>query len=98
MLLYDDLIKHLPKGLKQYLKHCLSAIMMITQMFTVGQDSKERRQDLKDLWSHIKKQDIKLYRFLRYRSMNLLVNLPWKIKSFVMVKGYLYLAKKVKLG
>lgn len=93
-----DLIKHLPRGLKHYLKHCLSAIMMITQMFTVGQDSKERRQDLKDLWNHIKKNDIKLYRFLRYRSMNLLVNLPWKIKKFVMVKGYLYLAKKVKLG
>ncbi|MDY0294538.1 MAG: glycosyltransferase family 2 protein [Acholeplasmataceae bacterium] len=92
-------INSFPSGLRFYMKHCVSAIMMITQMFTVTQDSSERRNHLKDLWHHIKKQDIKLYRFLRFRSMNFWVhNLPWRIKSYVMVKGYLYLVKKVKLG
>ena len=94
-----QLIKELPKGLKTYMKHCLAAILMITQMFTVAEDSKDRRNDLKELWKHIKKSDISTYRYLKYRSMNILVNfLPWKLKSYVMVKGYLYLAKKIKLG
>lgn len=94
-----DLIKQLPSGLRSYMKHNLSAIMMITQMFTTASDTKERRQELKDLWKHIKENDIRLYRFLRFRSMNFFVhNLPWKIKGYIMVKGYLYLVKKVKLG
>jgi len=92
-------INQLPKGLKSYMKHFLSAIMIITQMFTVGEHTKERQQHLIGLWKDLKKQDIKMYRFLRYRSYNTWVNiLPWRLKSFVMVKGYLYLAKKVKLG
>lgn len=92
-------INQLPKGLRAYMKHFLSAIMIITQMFTVGEHTKERQQHLNGLWRDLKKQDIKMYRFLRYRSYNLWVNiLPWRIKSYVMVKGYLYLAKKVKLG
>jgi len=94
-----QLINQLPKGLKSYMKHCISAIMIITQMFTVADDTKERRNDLWEMWDHIKKQDSKLYRFLKYRSLNTWVTfLPWKIKSFVMVKSYLYLAKKIKLG
>ena len=93
------LIQELPKGLKSYMKHCLGAILMITQMFTVAEDSKDRRKDLKALWRHIKDTDVQMYRYLKYRSLNVLVIFfPWKLKSYIMVKGYLYLAKKIKLG
>lgn len=92
-------INQLPRGLRSYMKHFLSAIMVITQMFTIGEYGKQRRQHLSKLWQDIKKQDRKLYRFLRYRSYNVWINiLPWRIKSYVLVKGYLFLAKKVKLG
>jgi glycosyltransferase involved in cell wall biosynthesis len=92
-------IQRLPKGLKSYMKHCLSAMMIITQMFTVAADTKDRRDDLKQLWYNLKKQDRRMYHFLKYRSYNTLVHfLPWKIKSFIMVKSYIYLTKKVKLG
>ena len=95
---YDEVTK-MDKGLKQYMKHCIAAMLIITQMFTVGSDSVERRMDLSNLWHQLKIQDPKMYRFLRYRSYNTSVNFfPWKIKSFFMVKGYLFLAKKVKLG
>ena len=95
---YRD-IKRMPKGLRKYMKHLLSAIMIITQMFTSAKDSKERRKDLKKLWRDLRKKDQALYWFLRYRSMNTLVNfLPWKLRGYLMLKGYLYLAKKVKLG
>jgi len=94
-----QLINQLPKGLKSYMKHCIAAIMIITQMFTVADDTAERRKDLKELWVYIKKQDARLYRYLKYRSLNTLVTfLPFKLKSYVMVKSYLYLAKKIKLG
>jgi glycosyltransferase involved in cell wall biosynthesis len=94
-----DFINQLPKGLKQYMKHCLSAIMMITQMFTVASDSKERRIEMKLLWNQLKIRDKAMYRFLKYRSLNTSVNfLPWKLKGYIMVKGYFYLAKKIKLG
>jgi hypothetical protein len=93
------LIARQKKGLKRYMKHCLSAIMMITQMFTMTEVTDERKAALRDLWTFTRKTDRHLYRFLRYRSMNVLVNfLPARIKRYVMVKGYLYLAKKIKLG
>ncbi len=92
-------IKQMPKKLRKYMKHFLSAIMIITQMFTVGKKDKQRKQDLKELWSNLKNTDKELYRFLRFRSMNTLVNfLPWRLKGFVMVKGYFFLANKIKLG
>ena len=95
---YDE-IKKLPKGLRKYMFHFLSAIMIITQMFTTAEYSKERKDELRKLWSDLKKNDKKLYRFLRFRSYNSLVNfLPWRIKGYIMVKGYLYFAKKIKLG
>lgn len=95
---YESISK-LPKGLKHYMKHCLSAIMIITQMFTVAGNAKERRKHLKMLWQNIKLNDRALYLYLRYRSYNVLVNfLPWKIKRFVMVKGYHFFRRKIKLG
>jgi len=94
-----NLIDQFPKGLRQYMKHNLSAIMTITQMFTVAETSLERKEHLYNLWKDIKKHDKEMYRFLRYKSLNTWVNfLPWAIRRFVMIKGYFYLVKKVKLG
>lgn len=95
---YDE-IKKMPKGLKKYMKHFLSAIMIITQMFTTAEYSEERVYDLKKLWTRLKTNDFKLYRYLRFNSYNTVINfLPWRIKGFVMVNGYKYLNKKIKWG
>lgn len=94
-----DQIKQMPKKLSKYMLHLLSAIMMITQMFTTAEYSQERKESLTKLWKDLKTNDRKLYRYLRFRSYNALVNfLPWRIKGFVMVKGYKHFAKKVKWG
>ncbi|MBN2300440.1 MAG: glycosyltransferase family 2 protein [Acholeplasmataceae bacterium] len=94
-----EYINNLPKGLKAYMKHNITAMMMITQMFTVASDTKERRSDLRNLWKNLKTQDKKLYHFLKYYSLNTFVHfLPWKLKSLIMVKSYIYLTKKIKLG
>lgn len=95
---YEE-IKKLPKGLRSYIKHLLAVTMIVTQMFTTAKTSKKRKQNLKALWNYFKHNDIKLYRYLKYRSYNVVVTfLPWRIKGFIMKKGYFYLTRKVKLG
>lgn len=95
---YDEIMQ-LEKGLCKYMLHTLSAIMMITILFTVAEDGEERRDALKEMWSYIKENDYKLYRFLRWRSMPMMVScLPWRVRGYVMIIGYKYLRRKLKLG
>lgn len=95
---YDEIMK-MEKGLKRYMLHTLAAIMMITILFTVAKDGEERRDALKEMWDYIKKNDYKLFRFLRWRSMPMMVScLPWRIRGYVMVIGYKYLRRKLRLG
>lgn len=92
-------IEVMPIGLKRYMKHHLTAMMIITQMFTVSRYSDERKKDLDELWVFIKNSDSQMYKFLRYKGYNTAVNfLSFKLKKFVMVKGYRVIRKKVKLG
>lgn len=92
-------IKSMPKGLKRYMWHNLEVIMVNTVFFTCADYSKERVQDLKALWKHIKERDKALYKKLRYFSyVSFPMMLPWKLRGWVMTKGYLYLCKKIKLG
>ncbi len=95
---YDE-IKHMQKGLKTYMLHNLTDMMIITQMFTTGDTSKKRKEDLKTLWHELKSYDKEMYYFLKYRSYNTIVTfLPFRLKGFIMTKSYLYLTKKIKLG
>lgn len=94
-----DEIKKMPKGLKNYMWHSLEVIMMTTLFFTCAEYSKERKKNLKSLWRHIKERDKKLYKKLRLNSYATAVNyLPWRLRGFIMSKGYDILCRKVKLG
>lgn len=94
-----DEIKKMPKGLKNYMWHSLEVIMMTTLFFTCAEYSKERKENLKALWRHIKERDKKLYKKLRHGSYATVVNyLSWRLRGFVMSKGYDILCRKVKLG
>lgn len=95
---YDE-IKCLPKGLKNYMMHYLHAIMMNTLLFTCGKCSKERKQDLKEMWAAAKSFDKKLYRKVRYTNYPLIVAfMPWRIRGKIMMFGYKILCKRDKLG
>ena len=95
---YDEISKF-ERGLRQYMLHCLGAIMIVTIMFTVAKDDNNRRESLRQLWDFIKTKDMKLHRFLRFRSLTVLVNcLPWRLRGQVMVFGYKVLRKRIKLG
>jgi len=95
---YADILKF-EKGLRKYILHCLSAIMIITIFFTVAKDGEDRRIALSDLWSFIKLRDKELYRFLRWRSMPLMVNyLPWRLRGVIMIAIYKVLKSRLKLG
>ena len=79
--------------------HCLSAIMMITILFTVAKDEEKRKEDLHELWVFLKNHDLKLYRFLRWRAMPVMVNiLPWRLRGKIMVSGYKIIRNRLKLG
>ena len=92
-------IKKMPKGLRKYMWHSLEALMMTTLLFICAEYSPERKQALKAMWKHIKEKDKALYRRLRSRSYATAVNyLPWRMRGWLMCKGYDILCKKVKLG
>lgn len=92
-------IKRMPRGLGRYMWHSLQAIMVITLLFTCAECSKERKAALKKLWGDLKSRDRAMYRRLKYRSYSTVVNfLPWRLRGFVLKKGYVLLSKKNKLG
>lgn len=95
---YDSIMR-MKKGLRRYMLHCLSAIMMITILFTVAKDEEKRKEDLHELWVFLKNHDLKLYRFLRWRAMPVMVNiLPWRLRGKIMVSGYKIIRNRLKLG
>lgn len=92
---YEE-IERQEKGLRKYMLHSLSVIMMLTQMFTSNgkENKKQRKQDLKDLWKYIKNKDKKLYKKLRYRSYNALCCwMPFPLLRFVTKVGYNYFSR-----
>lgn len=92
-------IKKMPKGLKRYMWHALQAIMMNTIFFTCAEYSEERKCALKEMWRRVKQADKKLYRKLRHASYATSVNyLGWRLRGWVLTKGYYRLCRKVKLG
>ncbi|MCH5162342.1 MAG: glycosyltransferase family 2 protein [Clostridiales bacterium] len=97
---YEQL-KGMSKGLRRYMHHALSVLMMVTMYFICGgkDDVNARKAAYKELWAHIKNRDKKLYRKLRYRAYPFFAaNLPWRLRRFVMDKSYNYLCKKICLG
>lgn len=94
---YADIMK-MDKGFRRYMFHNLNVIMINTLMFTLGERSSARKKDMKDLWQRLKKKDIKLYRKLRFRGYPALIYLFGPFKGKVLVLGYKYYRKKLKLG
>ncbi len=92
-------IMSMEKRLRKYMFHCLGAIMIITILFTVSRNEKERKDALNEMWRSIKEIDEQLYWKLRFRSAPTLVNyIPWKLRGIVMVSGYKYLRRRLRLG
>lgn len=92
-------LEAMPKGLRKYMWHALQAIMIVTLFFTCAEYSDERKQDLANLWKHIKKSDPRLYKKLRNWSYATPANfLTWRVRGRVLRRGHAYFAKKVKLG
>lgn len=95
---YKELLK-MDKPLRKYMIHCLMVILMVTLFFTCGKNTKERKEDTKELWRYLKKKDKRMYYRLKYRSYATVVNfLPFKLKGKIMTRSYLRLVKKENLG
>lgn len=96
---YDEIMA-MEKGLRKYMLHYVSAIMMNTLMFcNSGGDEPERKKAYDDLWAHILERDKKLYDHLRTKGFPAIVSwMPWKMRGLTMLYGYKALCKIVKLG
>ncbi len=94
-----DKLAGMPKSQRRYMLHVLDVIMMNTMMFTLAAVTEERVADMNALWRHIKLGDPKLYRRLRYFGyVSWIYLLPMGVRSKVLVLGYKYFRKKLKLG
>lgn len=93
-------IQGMTAGLRKYMLHCLSAVMMNTLMFCCsGGDDLERKQAYAGLWAHIKERDPQMYHYLQRKGLPATVTwMPWKLRGTTMLWGYRILCKVVKLG
>lgn len=92
-------LRSFSRGLKRYMLHDLAVAMTLTVMFTTGgrDEPEKRKAALREIWEYIRKKDIRLYRFLRYRSYPALVGwLPFRMQGKVTVLGYRYFRAKLK--
>ncbi len=95
---YEQILSQ-EKGLRRYLFHDLSAIMMNTMLFCCGGREPERKEAYHRLWDGLRQRDEKLYRKLYHRSLPALVTwMPWGLRRLTMVQGYRLLCRFVKLG
>ncbi len=96
---YEQL-QALPDGLRRYMLHCLSAVMINTIMFCCcGEEEQERRAAYQALWQKLKSRDTAMYHQLHDRSMPAgVVWMPWAMRRRAMLAGYRLLCKFVKLG
>ena len=95
-----DQIMAMEKHLRRYMFHCLGAIMVNTMMFCCSGGSDPERIAAHDaLWEDIRSRDPQLYHQLAHKSMPALTKwMPWKLRGKVMLLGYKFLCKVVKLG
>lgn len=92
-------IKVMPKGLKKYMWHSLQAILMTMLFYVCVKCTPERKAALKEFWQHLKQRDKALYKKLRHRSYaTTVVYLPWRLRGWIMLKGYNILCRRLKLG
>lgn len=98
---YED-IKKLPRWKRNYLKHALNVVNIVTIAFIVLGDRnlKEQFNDVKRHFASIKAKDKKMYYFLRYRSYYTVVPLfIFKyLKKKIIHYGYNQTCKKAKVG
>lgn len=95
---YEQIYSY-PKGLRRYMLHNLSVIMVMTLMFTTAgkEEQEERREYLDGLWDYLKTNDKKMFKYLCFRSYPVLVDwLPFRLQGKVTLLGYRFFRKKLK--
>lgn len=96
---YDEIMA-MEEGLRKYMLHDLSAIMMNTMMFCCsGGEDEKRKQEYDAMWAHIYERDPKLHDYLLTKGLPAMVSwMPWKLRGKTMLYGYKVLCKLIKLG
>ncbi len=84
-----DLNKIADKRLREYMYQYLEIINVISSVLLIREGSKEKLAMKKELWAYMKKSNIKMYRYLRWRKfLGLAINTPGSIGRNAMIVGY----------
>lgn len=96
---YGEIMSFEP-GLRKYMLHDLSVIMMNTMMFCASGGSDEvRKEEYRAMWNHILDTDPQMHDYLYRKSFTAFFTLmPWKMRGKIMLWGYKLLCKFLKLG
>ncbi len=78
MLGYYDVTKIKQWKLRHYMVRYLEIMMTVSSILAIKSDSEENLEKKKELWQHLRKENLKLYLRLRWGFLGLGVNLPGK--------------------
>ncbi|RKD31469.1 glycosyltransferase family 2 protein [Lacrimispora algidixylanolytica] len=78
MLGYYDVMKIKQRKLRRYTVRYLEIMMTISSILAIKSGSEENLEKKKELWQHLRKQNLKLFLRLRWGFMGQGVNLPGK--------------------
>ena len=78
MIGYYDVTKIRQRKLRHYMVRYLEIMMVISSILAIKSESEENMEKKKELWQHLRKQNIKLYLRLRWGFLGQGVNLPGK--------------------
>ena len=78
MIGYYDVTKIRQRKLRHYMVRYLEIMMVISSILAIKSESEENMEKKKELWQHLRKQNLKLYLRLRWGFLGQGVNLPGK--------------------
>lgn len=87
-------VRKAPKKLQNYLGRNVSIMVAISDIHLLMEGSGEAMEKRRQLWKYIRKRDVSLYRFLKYRTISGLTNLPGKAGKVLTLGGY-RISKKI---
>lgn len=88
MLSYHNLYEITDKKLRAYMIHYLEIMFIICSILALKSNQKEHLIGKDEVWKHLKKENARLYKKIRYGFLGSLVNLPTKFGRKFALSGY----------
>ena len=95
--LHDIYEKDISEKLVQYMTNYFYIITTISCIFLILDGSREASRKKREMWKYIKKENDRLYKKVRYRFTNFVMNLPGSLCRMISKLVYYIVGEKFKL-